>query len=141
MRAQSIYSSPPLLKQLNHGKLFIFDQQPRHLLEGSEINFKLLPNIGKSGSCIFFFEVGLQSRPQSTSLLKQSLVQCFDRFICKIPKIYKYLDQPSLKVSQTGHMILSNLVFEKLQQFFNHHMLAVSMVQCWGYYVEFPHHN
>ena len=46
MRAQSIYSSPPLLKWLTHGKLFIFDQQPRHLLEGSEFNFKILPNIG-----------------------------------------------------------------------------------------------
>ena len=29
---------------------------------------------------------------------------------------FKYFDQPSLKVNQTGYLILSNLVFEKLHQ-------------------------
>ena len=28
------------------GNYLFFDQQPRHLLEGSEFNFKILPNIG-----------------------------------------------------------------------------------------------
>ena len=36
-------------------EIIIFDRQPRHLLEVSEINFKLLPNIGLKVAAAFSF--------------------------------------------------------------------------------------
>ena len=72
LHAQSIYSSPPLLKWLTHGKLFIFDQQPRHLLEGSEFNFKILPNIG--------LKVAAESRTAESPIVNIFAKTIFEHF-------------------------------------------------------------
>ena len=58
MRAQSIFMSPPLLKEQKYGKLIFFAQQQRHLLELSEISIKLLiekcPTLAKVAAAFSF---------------------------------------------------------------------------------------
>ena len=57
------FISPPLLKEQNYGQSIFFDQQQRHLLVLSEINFKLLLENVQHWSLSSSCKVGLQKRP------------------------------------------------------------------------------
>ena len=59
--------------------IFIFAQQPRHLLEVSEINFKLLPNIGLKVAAAFSFRSRTAESP-IVNIFAKTIFEHFQHF-------------------------------------------------------------